>query len=105
MIALQICSGDGLLLLQVPSATFTLSEVKLGLIPATISPYVVRRLGAAQSRRYMLTAEPITAQRALELGLVHEVGRTAVCAQCEEAQASKQTFDIFCIRYTGISCF
>ncbi|EDQ86736.1 uncharacterized protein MONBRDRAFT_33735 [Monosiga brevicollis MX1] len=55
------------------SANFTLSEVKLGIIPATISPYVIARIGAAQSRRYMLTAEAISSTRAQEIGLVHEV--------------------------------
>lgn len=55
------------------TATFTLSEVKLGLLPAVISPYVVARIGAPQARRYFLTAEPIDAARAREIGLVHEV--------------------------------
>jgi methylglutaconyl-CoA hydratase len=55
------------------TATFALSEVKLGIIPAVISPYVVRAIGARQARRYFMTAEAIPAGRALELGLVHEV--------------------------------
>ena len=57
----------------VRSATFALSEVKLGLIPATISPYVVRRIGANHARRYFQTAEKFDAERALSVGLVHEV--------------------------------
>eukprot|EP00048_Salpingoeca_helianthica_P016310 m.231615 g.231615 ORF g.231615 m.231615 type:complete len:277 (-) comp18420_c0_seq1:25-855(-) len=57
----------------VSTATFTLSEVKLGLLPAVISPYVVARIGVPQARRYFLTAEKIEAPRAREIGLVHEV--------------------------------
>ena len=54
-------------------AHFCLSEVKLGLIPATISPYVIRAMGAQAARRYFLTAERFTAAEAGRLGLVHEV--------------------------------
>ncbi|MGO9390045.1 enoyl-CoA hydratase-related protein [Rhodoblastus sp.] len=54
------------------NASFTISEVRFGLIPATISPYVVRAIGARQALRYFQTGERITAHRARELGLVHE---------------------------------
>ncbi len=54
-------------------ASFCLSEVKLGLIPAVISPYVVAAIGSRQARRYFQSAEVMSAQKALELGLVHEV--------------------------------
>jgi methylglutaconyl-CoA hydratase len=54
-------------------ATFRLSEVALGLIPAVISPYVVNAIGERQARRYFLTAERFTAQTAQRIGLVHEV--------------------------------
>lgn len=54
-------------------ARFSLSEVRLGLIPATISPYVVRAMGARNARRYFLTAEVIEAAEAQRIGLVHEV--------------------------------
>ena len=54
-------------------AGFCLSEVKIGLIPATISPYVIRAIGERQAYRYFQTAERIPAARARELGLVHEV--------------------------------
>jgi len=54
------------------SATFCLSEVKIGLIPATISPYVVRAIGARASHRYFLTAERFSAAEAHRIGLVHE---------------------------------
>jgi methylglutaconyl-CoA hydratase len=58
---------------SVDSAGFCLSEVKLGLIPATISPYVIRALGARASHRYFLTAERFSAQEAQQMGFVHEV--------------------------------
>jgi methylglutaconyl-CoA hydratase len=54
-------------------ASFCLSEVKLGLIPATISPYVVDAIGLKASRRYFQTAERFFAEKALQLGLVDEV--------------------------------
>ncbi len=59
--------------LTVERAEFCPSEVKLGLIHATISPYVIRALGERASRRYFLTAERFSAARALQLGFVHEV--------------------------------
>lgn len=55
------------------NASFCLSEVKIGLIPAVISPYVMRALGERQSRRYFLTAERFNAATAESLGLVHQV--------------------------------
>lgn len=55
------------------AATFATSEVRFGLIPATIGPYVLRAIGARQASRYFLTAERIDARRAWELGLVHEL--------------------------------
>jgi methylglutaconyl-CoA hydratase len=58
---------------SVDTATYCLSEVKLGLIPATISPYVIRAMGARASHRYFLTAERFSATEAHRLGLVHEV--------------------------------
>ena len=54
-------------------AVFCLSEVRLGLIPAVISPYVVRAIGARAARRYFLTAERFGADEAHRLGLVHQV--------------------------------
>jgi methylglutaconyl-CoA hydratase len=59
--------------LAVPEATFALSEAKLGLIPATIGPYVMEAIGARHARRYFLTAERFGALEALRIGLVHEV--------------------------------
>ncbi|HNB26224.1 MAG TPA: enoyl-CoA hydratase-related protein [Alphaproteobacteria bacterium] len=55
------------------AASFSLSEVRLGLIPAVISPYVAAAIGARACRRYFLTAERFVASTALHLGLVHEV--------------------------------
>ena len=57
----------------VGAASFALSEVRLGLIPAVISPYVVTAIGERAARRYFLTAERFSAAEALRLGLVHEV--------------------------------
>ncbi len=54
-------------------AQFMLSEVRLGLIPAVISPYVVAAIGERQARRYFLTAERIPAVEAARIGLVHQV--------------------------------
>ncbi len=55
------------------AATFSLSEAKLGLIPAVISPYVVAAIGERAARRYFLTAERFDAAEAWRLGLVHEL--------------------------------
>jgi methylglutaconyl-CoA hydratase len=52
---------------------FCISEAKLGLLPGTIAPYVIRALGEQASRRYFLTAEIFTAAHAKELGFVHEL--------------------------------
>ena len=57
----------------VDTAGFCLSEVKLGLIPATISPYVIRAMGTRASQRYFLTAERFDAAEALRIGFVHAV--------------------------------
>jgi len=54
-------------------ATFALSEAKIGLIPATISPYVIAAIGARHARRYFLSAERFTAAEAFRIGLVHEI--------------------------------
>ncbi|MCW5731783.1 MAG: enoyl-CoA hydratase/isomerase family protein [Alphaproteobacteria bacterium] len=59
-------------------AVFCLSEVRLGLIAATISPYVIAAIGPRQARRFFLTAERFGAAEALKTGLVHEVVSDAV---------------------------
>jgi methylglutaconyl-CoA hydratase len=56
-------------------ATFCLSEAKLGLIPAVISPYVVAAIGERAARRYFLTAERFDAAEAWRLGLLHDIAR------------------------------
>jgi methylglutaconyl-CoA hydratase len=71
------------------SATFCLSETKLGLIPATISPYVIRAMGAQAARRYALTAERFDAAEALRLGFVHAVAAPdALDARVEDILAA-----------------
>lgn len=59
--------------LGVETARFALTEVRLGLVPAVISPYVIAALGARACRRYILSAEMFDARAALSLGLLHEV--------------------------------
>lgn len=59
-------------LVAAEGVNFCLSEARLGLLPATIGPYVVKALGEQASRRYFVTAERFTAQRAQQLGFVHE---------------------------------
>ena len=58
---------------SVDTANYCLSEVKLGLYPATISPYVIRAMGARAAHRYFLTAERFDAAEALRVGFVHAV--------------------------------
>ena len=60
-------------LVAAEGVNFCLSEARLGLLPATISPYVIRALGEQASKRYFVTAERFSAARAQALGLVHEV--------------------------------
>lgn len=66
-----ICAAD--MAVAADNARFCLSEVKLGIVPAAISPYVVRALGPRQANRFFLTAEVIAAEQAASLGLVHDV--------------------------------
>ena len=73
------------IVLATEKASFCLSEVKLGLIPAVISPYVVRAIGERQARRYFLSAEVFSSQEAQHYGLVHLV--------CEDEQAMHQRCD------------
>ena len=59
--------------LSVDSAHYCLSETRLGLLPATISPYVLRAMGPRAAQRYCLSAERFDAAEALRIGFVHEV--------------------------------
>lgn len=70
-------------------ARFCLSEVKIGLIPAVISPYVIRAIGERQSRRYFLSAEVFDADTAQKMGLVHQLVDTA----SDLAHAAQQHID------------
>jgi len=71
---------------SVDTAWYCLSEVKIGLVPATISPYVLRAMGTRASQRYFLTAERFTAAEAHRIGFVHEVvaGADALDAKVDE---------------------
>lgn len=61
------------IVIAAPDARFCLSEVKLGLIPAVISPFVTAKIGVSQARRFMISAETFDAYTALRIGLIHEV--------------------------------
>ena len=70
-------------------AVFATSEVRFGIIPSAISPYVLRAIGARQAYRYFQSAERIDAQRAREIGLVHEaVAPEELDAKVQEIVAS-----------------
>ncbi len=74
------------------AAMFATSEVRFGLIPATIGPYVLRAIGARQAQRYFQSAERIDAARALQIGLVHEVvGTAALDAKIDEIATALRT--------------
>lgn len=66
-----ICTCD--IAIAADNARFCLSEVRLGLAPAAIGPYVVRVLGERQARRYFLTTEEIRGEKVVALGLAHEM--------------------------------
>jgi methylglutaconyl-CoA hydratase len=61
------------IVIATPDAKFGLSEVKLGILPAVISPYVVAKIGTSHARSLFLTGERFDAERALRIGLVHKV--------------------------------
>lgn len=67
------------------TAGFCVSEVRIGLIPATISPYLIRAMGARAAHRYFLTAERFDAAEALRIGFVHE----AVAADALDAKVAQ----------------
>ena len=70
-------------------AKFSLSEVKLGLVPAVISPYVVAAIGARQARRYFLSAEVFEAAEALRIGLVTQVVPDGALEETAAARAAE----------------
>ena len=71
----------------VAGTRFSFSEVRLGIVPATIGPFVLRKIGASQARALFLTAERFDAARAREIGLVHAV----VPAEELDAAVARQT--------------
>jgi methylglutaconyl-CoA hydratase len=66
-----VCACD--IAIAASTAVFAISEVRLGIVPGVISPYVIRAVGERHAYRYFQTAERITAERAREIGLVAEV--------------------------------
>ena len=73
-----LAGGTGLvaacdIALATPAASFGTTEVRLGLIPATISPYLIRAIGPRAAQRCFLTGERFGAEEALRLGLIHEI--------------------------------
>ena len=66
------------LVIATRDSKFCLSEVRIGLIPAVISPYVIRAIGERQARRYFMTAEAFNAVTAQQFGLVHELAEDDV---------------------------
>jgi methylglutaconyl-CoA hydratase len=71
------------------NAKFSLSEVKLGLVPACISPYVIRKVGEGRCREFFLTGERLTARRALEAGLVNLVAPLERLDQAVQEKAAQ----------------
>ncbi len=75
------------------TATFRLSEVKLGIIPAMISPYVLSAMGARMAHRYMLTGEEFDSAEAYRIGFVHDI--------CEDDELSSKVGQILAHLYTS----
>ena len=73
----------------VENAKFGLTEVRLGLAPATIAPYVIRAIGAREARRYFLTGERFDARHALRIGLLH--GGPQALVACKRLVEDVQT--------------
>ncbi len=74
------------LVVAAEEAEFCLPEVRIGLVPAMISPYIVRAMGEQQARRYVLTGERLAAREALRIGFVHE------CVAAAELDARVEKF-------------
>ena len=66
-----VCAGD--ITVAAQSCVFSFSEVRLGIIPAVISPYAIHKIGAGEARRWFLTGERFDAQTAHRIGMIHEV--------------------------------
>jgi methylglutaconyl-CoA hydratase len=74
------------LVIAAEEAEFCLPEVRIGLVPAMISPYIVRAIGEQQARRYVLTGERLAAREAHRIGFVHE------CVPMAELDARVEKF-------------
>src|SRR6476620_7505092 len=61
------------IVLAEPTAQFAFSEVKLGIVPAVISPFALAKIGPGAARRYFVTGERFSAAEALRIGLIHDV--------------------------------
>ena len=77
------------LVVAAEEAEFCLPEARIGLVPAMISPYIVRAIGEQQARRYVLTGERLTALEAHRIGFVHECVATAALDACVEKLAAQ----------------
>jgi methylglutaconyl-CoA hydratase len=75
------------------TATFRLSEVKLGIVPAMISPYVIAAMGSRMAHRYMLTGEEFDAAEAYRIGFVHDI--------CEEEDLNGKVGQVLAQLYTS----
>jgi methylglutaconyl-CoA hydratase len=94
--------------LAAEEAFFAISEARLGLVPATISPYIVGAMSARAARRYFLTGERFSAAEALRLGLIHKVvpkvdlaaaleqilGGLFACAPLAQAESKRMIADV-----------
>ncbi len=70
-------------------AKFSLSEVRVGLVPACIGPFVLRKIGASHARALFLSSERFDAGRALSIGLVHEIAKDAVSLEAALARVGQ----------------
>jgi methylglutaconyl-CoA hydratase len=77
------------LVVAAEEAEFCLPEVKIGLVPAMISPYIVRAMGGQQARRYVLTGERLAAREAHRIGFVHECVPAAGLDACVDRLAKQ----------------
>jgi methylglutaconyl-CoA hydratase len=75
------------------TATFRLTEVKLGIIPAMISPYVISAMGARMAHRYMLTGEEFDSAEAYRIGFIHDI--------CEEEELNGKVGQLLAHLYTS----
>lgn len=92
-----ICAAD--IAVAADDARFCLSEVRLGILPAVIAPYVVRALGPRQARRFFMSAEVIPATDAERLSLIHKV-----VPRNELDQAVDQQLELLCQGAPGAQC-